>query len=105
MALKDCLWLQQAEELQSTNGELNAALGAKIAQVAEVQKENARLEQLNAKLVHVHAAPEQADQAAETRQLLRYVLHCSCNQPPPEICLLPSAEHVSLLYLCGGRCC
>ena len=62
---------QQAEELQRTNNELNAALGAKIAQVAEVQKENVRLEQLNAKLVHVHAAPEQADQAAETRQLLR----------------------------------
>jgi uncharacterized protein YPO0396 len=40
-------------------------------QVAEVQKENARLEALNAKLVHVHAAPEQVEQAVETRQLLK----------------------------------
>lgn len=36
----------------------------------EVQKENARLEALNAKLVHVHATPEHVEQAVETRQLL-----------------------------------
>lgn len=40
-------------------------------QVVEVQKENARLEALNAKLVHVHATPEHVEQAVETRQLLR----------------------------------
>ncbi len=35
-----------------------------------MQKENARLEALNAKLVHVHATAEHVEQAVETRQLL-----------------------------------
>ena len=38
--------------------------------MVEVQKENARLEALNAKLVHVHATAEHVEQAVETRQLL-----------------------------------